>query len=123
MDGLVGFDVGMWDYITFLSLLIILGGFMVLLIFLLGLPGRIAIARNHPEAEAVNLMGYLGFLAVVPWVNAFIWAFKPTDVVDIRYLPEDTKRHTDEEIARIGGKTPAESVAKPAEAQGKEVKS
>ena len=38
----------------------------VAIIFLLGLPGRIAVARNHFEAEAVNLMGYLGFAAVVP---------------------------------------------------------
>jgi len=30
----------------------------------LGLPGRIAIARRHPEAEAVNLMGAVGFMAV-----------------------------------------------------------
>ena len=37
---------------------------------MLGLPGRIAIARNHPEAEAVYLMGWVGFMAVVPWVQA-----------------------------------------------------
>ena len=39
-------------------------------VFVLGLPGRIAIARNHPEAEAVYLMGWIGFLAVVPWIQA-----------------------------------------------------
>jgi hypothetical protein len=31
-------------------------------VFLLVLPGR-AIARRHPEAEAVNLMGSVGFMA------------------------------------------------------------
>ena len=123
MDALVGFHVDEWDYITFLALLIIAAGGIVSVIFLLGLPGRIAIARNHPEAEAVNLMGYLGFAAVVPWVNAFIWAFKPVDVIDVRYLPEDVKRHTDETIARLGGKTSAESASKPPEPQGQEVKS
>ena len=40
-----------------------------LLVFLLGLPGRIAHARKHPEAEAVNLMGWVGFMAVVPWIQ------------------------------------------------------
>ncbi len=32
-----------------------------MLIFLLGLPGRMAIARKHPEADAVYLMGWIGF--------------------------------------------------------------
>ena len=123
MDDLVGFHVDKWDYITFLVLIIIAGAGIVFLIFVMGLPGRIAIARHHPEAEAVNLMGYLGFLAVVPWVQAFIWAFKPTDVIDIRYLPKDVRRHTDETIARMSGKAPAEIVAKPAEPRQQEIKS
>ena len=109
MDALVGFHVDEWDYITFLVLIILAAALVVVVIFLLGLPGRIALARNHPEAEAVNLMGYLGFLAVVPWVNAFIWAFKPTDVIDIRYLPKARQRHTDETIARLSGQPPPES--------------
>jgi hypothetical protein len=37
-----------------------------------GLAGRIAIARKHPEAEAVNLMGWAGFLAIVPWIKALV---------------------------------------------------
>jgi hypothetical protein len=81
--------------------------FLGVLIFLLGLPGRIAIARNHPEADAVYAMGWLGFLAVVPWIQALIWAFKPTDVVDIRYLPGDVRRETDAMVARLSGETPA----------------
>jgi hypothetical protein len=120
MDALVGFHVDMWDYITFACLLIIAGALVVLVIFILGLPGRIALARKHPEAEAVNMMGYLGFLAVVPWVNAFIWAFKPTDVIDIRYLPEATQRHTDEAIAKLTGQTPAESPSKQADPQAQD---
>ena len=78
-----------------------------MVIFILGLPGRIAIARNHPEADAVNLMGWIGFFAVVPWIQALIWAFKPTDVVDFRYLPEDVRRETEAMIARLTGEQPA----------------
>jgi hypothetical protein len=33
------------------------------------LPGRIAIARNHPEADAVNLMGWVGFSGVRSYVE------------------------------------------------------
>jgi hypothetical protein len=79
------------------------------------LPGRIAIARKHPDAEAVKMMGYAGFLAAVPWIQAFIWAFKPTDIVDIRRMPREEAKAIDEEIARLSGK-PAPTEAKPAEA-------
>jgi hypothetical protein len=50
------------------------------------------------------MMGWLGFVAIVPWVQAFIWAFKPTDTVDIRYLPRDVRRETDAQISRLTGK-------------------
>ena len=75
--------------------------------FVLGLPGRIAIARNHPDADAVNLMGWVGFVAVVPWIKALIWAFKPTDVIDISNLPETERRETHDMIARLRGKVRA----------------
>jgi hypothetical protein len=42
---------------------------------------------------AINTMGWLGFLAVVPWMQAFMWAFKPTDVVDIRKKRGDQGDH------------------------------
>ena len=99
----MGFELDFWDYATFAAFFIIGVVFLGVLIFVLGLPGRIAIGRKHPEADAVYLMGWVGFLAVVPWIQAFIWAFKPTDVVDLRYLPRDVRRETDEMIARLEG--------------------
>lgn len=102
-----------WDYLTFLTFFIIAAGGVGLAVFILGLPGRIAIARNHPEAEAVRLMGYLGFLAVVPWIQAFGWAFKPTDVIDIRRFPEEEQRAIREQIARLTGKGVEEKSPEP----------
>lgn len=104
MDGLVGFQVGFWDYVTFGAMAAIVMAFLALAIFILGLPGRIAIARNHPEADAIYLMGWIGFLAIVPWIQALIWAFKPTDVIDIRHLPRQTAEDTEAIIARLTGK-------------------
>jgi Protein of unknown function (DUF3302) len=98
---MLGFELDVWDYITFASLAFVGVAFIVLLYLILGLPGRLAIARNHPEAEAVNLMAWLGFLAVVPWVQALIWALKPTYVVDIRDLPPERRRETEAQIARL----------------------
>jgi len=104
MDALVGFHVGFWDYAAFAALFIIVVAGLGAAVFILGLPGRIAIARKHPEADAVYLMGWVGFMAIVPWIQALIWAFKPTDVIDIRRLPKEERRETDAMIARMSGK-------------------
>jgi Protein of unknown function (DUF3302) len=103
MEALLGFQVGFWDYATFLVLAILVAAGLAVAVFVLGLPGRIAIARNHPEADAVYLMGWIGFLAVVPWLQALAWAFKPTTVIDVRYLPKETLRDTDTMIAKLTG--------------------
>ena len=67
-----------------------------------GVAGRIAIARKHPDAEAVKWMGWAGLLpTVLPWIQAFIWAFKPTDIVDIRRFPKEEARAIDEDITRL----------------------
>jgi uncharacterized protein DUF3302 len=113
MEALLGFRLDFWDYATFASLFIITVGFLGLAVFILGLPGRIAIARNHPEADAIYLMGWIGFLAVVPWIQALIWAFKPTDVIDIRHLPAETQRETELMIARLSGRAPPPAPASP----------
>ena len=113
MDTMLGFHVSGWDYLTFLALFIIGVAFLALAIFILGLPGRIAIARNHPEADAVNAMGWVGFLAVVPWIQAFIWAFKPTTVIDMRNLPEEERRETAAMIARLKGEAPVPDTHRP----------
>ena len=113
----MGFQVGFWDYVTFAALIIIGAAIGGVVLLILGLPGKIAIARKHPEAEAVNLMGWVGFLGVVPWIQALIWAIKPTDVVDIRRFPREEQAAIEEDIVRITGK-PA-STASPATAEGK----
>jgi hypothetical protein len=106
MEALLGFELDFWDYATFAAIAVIVAGGLGAAVFILGLPGRIAIARRHPEAEAVYLMGWVGFLAVVPWIQALGWAFRPTTVIDVRYLPADEKRETEAMIARMTGPTP-----------------
>jgi hypothetical protein len=110
---MLGFPLTIWDYLTFLVAIALVGAFLAVLVFVLGLPGRIAIARKHPDADAINTMGWLGFLAVVPWMQAFMWAFKPTDVVDIRYFPKQEQRNIGEELARLKGKAKGAKVTDP----------
>ncbi|MBK7675574.1 MAG: DUF3302 domain-containing protein [Candidatus Accumulibacter sp.] len=104
MEALLGFDLDLWDYLTFLTLMLCVVALIATWLFLAGLPGRIALARKHPEAEAVKYLGYAGLLPTVyPWMQALIWAFKPTDIVDIRRFPREEAIETDKEIARLRG--------------------
>jgi len=114
---MLGFSLNIWDCLALAAILLLALAFLVILIVVLGLPGKIAIARKHPEAEAVNLMGWVGFVAVVPWIQALIWAFKPTSVVDIRYFPEAEQREIAESLARLTGKkeTKPDQESKPRE--------
>jgi len=111
----MGSQLNFWDYATFAALIIIgaaIGGCVLLI---LGLPGKLAIARKHPEAEAVNLMAWAGFLAIVPWIQALIWALKPTDVIDIRRFPSEEQAAIDEDIQRLTGKQASDASQAPAE--------
>jgi hypothetical protein len=79
---------------------------LLVYIWIAGLPGRIALRRKHPEAEAVKLLGWAGLLPTVyPWVQALIWAYKPTDVVDIRRFPREEQKAIAEEDARLSRKS------------------
>lgn len=110
MHSLLGFDLDVWDYVAFAAMFALVVAGLAVAVLVLGLPGRIAIARKHPEAEAVNLMGWAGFLTVVPWLKALGWAFKPTDVIDIRYFPNQEQQDIKEQIAKLTGKTVLKSV-------------
>ncbi|MGC2577961.1 MAG: DUF3302 domain-containing protein [Terrimicrobiaceae bacterium] len=106
LASLLGFEMTIWDYLTFAVLVVCLLLFLVFLVWLAGLPGRIAIARKHPDAEAVMVMGYAGFLVAVPWIQAFVWAFKPTNIVDVRRFPREEAAAIDQQIARLKGQEP-----------------
>lgn len=115
---MLGFELDFWDYATFVTLALAGLACISFVVWLAGLPGRIAIARKHPEAEAVGLLGWAGILPTIyPWVQALIWAYKPTDIVDIRRYPREEAEFIDQEIARLSGKPPApQPQARPAAA-------
>lgn len=40
------------------------------------MPGEKARERNHPQAEAINVLGWIGLLlGVAPWLVALVWAY------------------------------------------------
>ena len=48
-------------------------------------------------------MGWIGFLAVVPWIHAFIWALHDGITVDVRRGPKAQEKHIDEVIRKMKG--------------------
>jgi Protein of unknown function (DUF3302) len=109
---MLGFDLDIWDYLTFATFALAGIAFMLSFLWFAGLPGRIALARDHPEAEAVNLLGWAGVLPTIyPWIQAFIWAFKPTDVIDIRRFPREEAAALARERARRSRKGKPSSTA------------
>ena len=67
-----------------LTILITIG--ILVFIELAGMPGRIARERDHPEAAAINILGWLGFpLGLVPWLIAMVWAnMRPPPIAIVR---------------------------------------
>ena len=61
-------------------------GFIILVVlFLIGIwiyvelakfPGKKARERDHPQADAINVLAWVGLLlGAVPWVIALVWAY------------------------------------------------
>ena len=65
MFNLLGFEIDFWDYVTFAALTLLLVVGLLVYCWFAGLPGRIAIARKHPEAEAVWIAS-----CPAPWKRA-----------------------------------------------------
>ena len=62
-----------------------LTGFIILVVLVLiaawiymilaAIPGNKARERGHPQADAINVLGWLGLLfGLVPWVVSLVWA-------------------------------------------------
>ena len=95
------------DYYDLLMAIFVVVALVILfsaVIWLLGLPGRIAIQRRHPHANSVRLMGWAGALAVIPWIHAFIWAYHDSLTIDVRRFPDAEKDAIDAEIASLKAK-------------------
>ncbi|MEX3011619.1 DUF3302 domain-containing protein [Hoeflea sp. TYP-13] len=85
---LVDWTLTGYDYLTFLFLLVLIIAFFYILIQLGSLPGKIAERRNHPHAEAVKIIGWIGLFTVFPWIHAIIWALHEATLVDVRSMPD-----------------------------------
>lgn len=66
----------MLDFFSLFVLAVVIVTLIWLLIFLGGLPGRIAKERGHPQQDAINICGWIGICTGgLFWIIALIWAY------------------------------------------------
>ena len=64
------------DYFAWVVFITIIIAAIAVVVALCKVPGNIAKANNHPQAEAINIAGWLGLLLSfgIIWILAIIWA-------------------------------------------------
>ncbi len=61
-----------WVTLGVLCVMPVLAGYVI---YRLGsLPGSIARSRGHPQADAINICGWMGIVTIVLWPIAMVWA-------------------------------------------------
>ena len=64
------------DYFTFVVIAVLIAAGLYLAFVLGELPGKIAAQRQHPQAEAIRVAGWLGLITLgLLWPFALIWAY------------------------------------------------
>ena len=65
-----------FDYMAFVVFGIITTLFVSIVVVIGSLPGKIATARKHPQANAINVAAWISLLTLgALWPIAFVWAF------------------------------------------------
>jgi Kef-type K+ transport system membrane component KefB len=95
----------MLDYFALIVLIVLIAVVVAAWIMLAMMPGQIAKKRNHPQAEAINVMGWwgaitMGVLAPIAWV----WAYtnpvaQPIEVAPHEHEHEHAHEHDKEDAS------------------------
>jgi Protein of unknown function (DUF3302) len=66
-----------WATLVILCVFPVLAAYVI---YKLGsLPGAIARSRGHPQADAINICGWMGIITFVLWPLALVWAHSVPD--------------------------------------------
>lgn len=67
--------MGGLGYFALFVLLTLIVTMLGVVVWLAMLPGKIAVQREHPQADAIRVAGWLGIVTGVVWMAALIWAY------------------------------------------------
>jgi len=71
------------DIFALLVIALLIGVVIWLVVLLGSWPGNIARKRNHPQAEAITALGWIGIITMgASWLVAIVWAY---------YIPAGTE--------------------------------
>jgi hypothetical protein len=92
----------MLNIFALIVLIVLLAAVLAVAAFLGAAPGRIARERNHPQADAINVCGWLGLITLgVPWIVAMVWAYaKPVPAMSESNLAQRVDA-LEEEIRKL----------------------
>jgi len=75
------------DIFALIVILLLLAVVIWLVVLLGSWPGNIARKRNHPQAEAIAALGWIGIITLgASWLIAIVWAY---------YIPSRDKQSAD----------------------------
>jgi uncharacterized BrkB/YihY/UPF0761 family membrane protein len=75
------------DIFALIVILLLLAVVIWLVVLLGSWPGKIARERNHPQADAITALGWIGIITMgVSWLVAIVWAY---------YIPSSEKHSAD----------------------------
>ena len=81
--------MGVLDIFALVVIAILIAVVIWLVVLLGSMPGNIARKRNHPQAEAITALGWVGLITMgLGWFVAIVWAY---------YVPE-TSGDSDSEL-------------------------
>jgi hypothetical protein len=64
------------DIFALVVILLLLGVVIWLVVLLGNMPGEIARKRNHPQAQAITALGWIGLITMgIGWFVAMVWAY------------------------------------------------
>ena len=64
------------DIFALVVILLLLGVVIWLVVLLGNMPGEIARKRNHPQAQAITALGWVGLITMgIGWFVAMVWAY------------------------------------------------
>jgi hypothetical protein len=93
------------DIFALVVIAILLGAVIWLVVLLGNMPGEIARKRNHPQAEAITALGWIGLITLgISWFIAMAWAYYKQDATegDLRQRVEDLENRLGHQQASGG---------------------